>query len=751
MFKLNSTPFALSTLAILVIAGCNSETVYVDREIDSDIAESIDIGPYACTDDELATSPNKDCRLYIKGAMNSWSPRPEGQLHYQGDGVHIALFNMEEGSYAFKISDPDWSAERDLAISKDQDSNVHVDETFVLQRKYDEFENQNMDISVTGQDQVFRFTLDASTSTNTPSLYIENITEQDIDNLSTPIYIVGSFNDWEKSEEFKFEYAGAGNYQAKITFEQDQDIQFNLLQTVENNDLTYGALKNQLINLKEGASALTTFPGGVIHASVEAGNYVFGISTLGDGQIAVPISIAKVRANSGYDKITTAGTPISIGADGSTFAQSYHWETSSNAIDVTLEDDTLQSEEQFRQLATADSEGRYQVTLTTNADLDSATIDSHDVDVVTMANTNNVILMIGDGMGYSQLDVTRAYHGESLFMDSASHRGQIHTASADTLGYEKLAELGMHYYTDSAAAATAISTGYKVVSGTIAQARPGDGSDLETIVEYAQKMGKSVGVVATSHCVHATPAAFVAHGPNRNDFVQLSKSMFGDVQPNLALCGSKQVNDVDVISKEALANGYTVASTRTEMLSALDTLPDTDSEASIKFAGIFGEDEIPYVLPSDDQASNNWSYETLDIPHVEEMTNVAIDILSRNPNGFFLMVEGSQIDFAGHINDEERMIHETIKFDESVSAAADWVSRQNDTMLIVTADHETGGLELLKTNGPGEIPEVSWLWGNHTNVPVPMMAWGLNSEVVHGRSVDNTSVYSIMRGAFDAK
>ncbi|MGR5252045.1 alkaline phosphatase [Vibrio astriarenae] len=744
--NIQNKPFILSVMAVAVLAGCNeTDKEYV--EVDREIAESIDSGPYACTDDELIESPNKDCRLYIKGSMNSWSAPPQAQFHYQGDGMHIALFAMESGSYSFKISDPEWSAERDLAISEEADSAVTTDVLYELQRKYDEFRNQNMDIVVDGQDQIFKFALDASSGINNPTLYIENITDSDVDNLSSSIYLSGSFNDWGLKEDYQFDYVGAGNYQVTVSFSQQQDIQFNLVQNVDGQELIYGALKNQLIDLKEGASALTTYPGGVMHASVEEGTYVFGISTLGDGQVAIPVSISKVRANSGYDKLTSANTPISIGADGSTHADTFDWSVESDSIQVELKDDENQEDPSFRQVATADSEGRYAVTLTTNKNTASQATDQHEVDVVNMDDAKNVILMIGDGMGYAQLDVTRAYQGQSLFMDSASYRGQIHTASADTLGYEKLAGLGMNYYTDSAAAATAMSTGVKVVSGTIAQARPGDGSNLETILEHAQKMGKSVGVVATSHCVHATPAAFVAHGPNRNDFSQLSESMFGDVKPNLAICGSKLVKEVDVISQAAEENNYIVVKNRTDMLAALDNLPSQDDQAEIRFAAVFGEDEIPYVLPTEYQQDKGWSYDSLDIPHIQEMTEVAIDILSRNSNGFFLMVEGSQIDFAGHINDEERLIYETIKFDESVKEAVDWAVARDDTMVIVTADHETGGLELLKTNGAGEVPEVSWLWGNHTNVPVPMFAWGVNADVVHGRSVDNTSVHSIMYGS----
>ncbi|GDY25385.1 hypothetical protein AHAT_12750 [Agarivorans sp. Toyoura001] len=724
-----------------VVVGCNSDTEYV--YVDPPIADSIDLGPFKCSDEEIAADANKDCRLYIKGSMNSWSSRPEAQLHYQGDGEYIALFSMQPGEYSFKISDPSWSAERDLAIGEDADAEVVFDIPMELQRKYDDFGNQNMDITVSSdEDQVYRFTLDSSATINNPTLLIENITDTDVDNLSQAMYLVGTFNDWTANDSSEFSYAGAGNYQLQVKFAEAGTISFNLHQGIDK-PLVYGSLDNQPISLSEGESSLTTYPGGKMSAQVEAGTYVFSLSTLGDGQQAVPLTLSKMRAVVGHDTITVPDLATSVTADGSTFAQSYTWETEGD-ITVGLANDETQTIEGIRQLATADSLGRYQVNLSINKGQAS---DSQDIDVIDLVSANNIVMMIGDGMGYGQIDITRAYQGESLFLESGKHRGDIKTASADTLGYENLAELGMNYYTDSAAAATAISTGRKAISGTIAQARPGDGSDLETILEYAQKQGKSVGIVATSHCVHATPAAFASHGPNRNDFVTLSQSMFGDVKPNVALCGSKQVDDVDVISQQAALGGYTIVKNKTDMIPAVAALPATDPDAEILFAGIFGEDEIPYVLPLGDQKS----YEEQDIPQLNEMTQVAIDILSKNPNGFVLMVEGSQIDFAGHLNDEERLIHETIAFDTTVEDVANWADLRSDSMVIVTADHETGGLKLEKTNGVGVVPEVSWKWGSHTNVDVPIASWGLNSHAFVGRSVDNTAIYNVMRGALDAE
>ncbi|WP_394202391.1 alkaline phosphatase [Marinagarivorans algicola] len=750
----------IAFLAIVTsIAGCSDDTkteyveVIKEVEVEADtvagesIVSSIDLGPFKCSAQELSENSEKDCRLYIKGSMNSWSSRPEAQLHYQGDGKYIALFSMQPGSYAFKIADSDWSPERDLAIGKEVSSEVQFDTAMELQRKYDDFENQNMDITVTGdEDQVYRFTLDASQGINTPSLLIENISATDADNLSQPLYLVGTFNNWSHSKDTEFVYKGAGTYEAVVNFLEARTIAFNVHQGDET-PLVYGSLDNKHINLQESISALTAFPGGKMSAKVTAGSYVFSVSVLGERQQAIPLSMKKIRAVAGHDTITGVNVATSLTADGSYAAETYHW-VAQGDMNVALTNDATQAPATKRQLASAEGVGRYSVTLTTNQETPLAASAGHDVDVIALEKANNIILMIGDGMGYPQIAVTSAYKGEALFLESGKHRGDIKTASADTLGHEDLPEIGAHYYTDSAAAASAMATGRKTNSGTIAQAQPGDGSNLETILEYAQSLGKSVGIVATSHCVHATPASFAAHGPSRNDFAALSASMYGEVKPNVTLCGSKLVDQVDVISTEAEKANYTLVKNKTDLATALTALPATDPKAEILFAGIFGENEIPYVLANENQKS----YEAQDIPQLNEMAAAAINILSKNPNGFVLMIEGSQIDFAGHINDTQRVIYETLAFDKAVKEVVTWAEQRTDTMVLVTADHETGGLQLSKSNGAGKVPEVTWLWGSHTNVDVPIASWGhINTHAFVGRTVENTAIYNVMRGALDAQ
>ena len=201
-----------------------------------DLATNIDFGPFGCTDSELTATPDKNCRLYIKGSMNSWSSRPEAELTHQGNGVYIALFRMSPGSYSFKISDPAWSAERDLAIGTGASADVVLNTPMTLQRKYTaqdgtSYSNQNMTIAVTGdEDQIFRFTLDASGTINQPTLMIENVTAADSSNLTQPLYLVGSFNNWSAHEDFLFEYEGAGSYEVMATFDAPQYISFKVQQ-----------------------------------------------------------------------------------------------------------------------------------------------------------------------------------------------------------------------------------------------------------------------------------------------------------------------------------------------------------------------------------------------------------------------------------------------------------------------------------------------------------------------------------------
>jgi alkaline phosphatase len=171
--------------------------------------------------------------------------------------------------------------------------------------------------------------------------------------------------------------------------------------------------------------------------------------------------------------------------------------------------------------------------------------------------------------------------------------------------------------------------------------------------------------------------------------------------------------------------GYITVIDAAEM-QALD--PDNVSYVS----GQFGTGHMPY------------EYDGLGaLPHLSDTTDMALDILEEDPEGFFLMVEGGRIDHAAHANDIRRTIHETLEFADAVQLAMDWAFGRTDTLIIVTADHETGGLTVLPGEDPDGYPNVSWLWGEHTWYDVPIYASGVNADMIGG-TMDNTDLFEIV-------
>lgn len=330
----------------------------------------------------------------------------------------------------------------------------------------------------------------------------------------------------------------------------------------------------------------------------------------------------------------------------------------------------------------------------------------------------NVIFLIGDGMGFEQVRAGGMYaHGAggAFPFESFPYRGQITTYSANSS------------ITDSAAAATAIATGRKVNNGVISLAIPGNGGELETLLEYSQARGKRSGLVTTTYMTHATPAAFGAHEPSRNNLSQIAGDYLNQTRPNLLFGGGG--NGLSLA--RAVAAGYTVVTDRAEM-QALN--PATAELVS----GQFGRTHLPYEY--DYSIGADPGYDTL--PHLSEMTVAALDILDRDPDGFFLMVEGGRIDHAGHENHIRRNVFETIEFSNTLDEVFDWVQGRDDTLLLVTADHETGGLSVLANNGQGNFPTVRWSTTGHTGVNVPIYAWGVNAELISG-VMDNTDLFRV--------
>ena len=320
----------------------------------------------------------------------------------------------------------------------------------------------------------------------------------------------------------------------------------------------------------------------------------------------------------------------------------------------------------------------------------------------------NIIFMIGDGMGFEQVKAAGMYlNGQegALPFESLPVRGEVMTKSADSA------------VTDSAAAATAMATGIKVNNQVVSIALPGDGKDLKTFTEFFKEYGKRTGILTNSYLNDATPACFSGHARKRDDFEELSRDMIKNVHPSLLFGGGCKGMSAGFLEDA----GYAVA---TDLKSMEELTPESKS-----WAGLFGASMLPYEKGGD--------YSRL--PRLSQMVKKALLLLD-NEKGFFIMVEGGLIDKAGHGNDLEKSIGETVEFGNAVKTVLAWAKDRNDTLIIVTADHETGGLTVIENNGRGNYPEVTWKSKGHSGVNVPLYVWGENSEAF-GKTIDNTDIF----------
>ncbi|MCB2199178.1 alkaline phosphatase [bacterium] len=325
----------------------------------------------------------------------------------------------------------------------------------------------------------------------------------------------------------------------------------------------------------------------------------------------------------------------------------------------------------------------------------------------------NIILMIGDGMGLGHVAMTRFYAvgaNGRLTMERFPVTSFVNTHSAKQL------------VTDSAAAATAMSTGVKTNNKMISVTP--DMLELPTVLELAEKKGLSTGLVATSTVTHATPASFAAHEKKRKDEDKIAADMTASGVDVLMGGGreyfvgpddseGKRDDDRDLF-REFADHGYDTVTTREGMLKSTGD----------KLVGLF---EYHAMTSEGDE------------PTLREMTAKALDILSRNENGFFLMVEGSQIDWAAHDNDPDGIVYHTLHFDLAIREALEFAKKDGQTLIIVTADHETGGVTIPKGDLDGDDLDVDFSTGHHTATPVPLFAYGPSAERFSGM-MDNTDI-----------
>ena len=315
----------------------------------------------------------------------------------------------------------------------------------------------------------------------------------------------------------------------------------------------------------------------------------------------------------------------------------------------------------------------------------------------------NIILLIGDGTGLNQITLSRmAISGANsrLYIDQLPYSGISLTHSIDNI------------ITDSAAAATAWATGAKTKNKFIS-VTPNE-KVLSSLTEVLFTKGFLSGVVATSSVTHATPAAFYAHVNNRYKEKEIA-SQLQSSNINIAFGGGLNFFDLNVNNEQI------------KYIYELDELNNINTSSSKRIIGLFDNDGIR-------RASFR--------PSQQLMTKKALDILSKRTaecSGFFLMTEGSQIDWASHDNDASRMITEFRDFDLSIKSAVEFINTKDDTLLIVTADHETGGLQILKEDK--DSVHIQWGTGSHTGIPVGVFSYGPGAELFTG-TMDNTEIHA---------
>ncbi|MBD3107635.1 alkaline phosphatase [Bacillus sp. AGMB 02131] len=267
--------------------------------------------------------------------------------------------------------------------------------------------------------------------------------------------------------------------------------------------------------------------------------------------------------------------------------------------------------------------------------------------------------MIADGFSTSYATCYRWYKGEETLLDSmlvGMHRN--YSANSEV--------------TDSAAAATAMATGVKTNNGMISTSP--DGKGLKTILEAAKEIGKSTGIVATSAVTHATPACFASHVDNRSNQEDIAPQILENDVDVILGGGSNYFSDS--LIEDATDNGYTFVTNRNELLD--------DSTNTTKLIGLFSEDSMAPELDRE---------ETIE-PSIAEMSKAAINILKKDDDGFFLMIEGSQIDSAGHDHDAAWAMKDMEAFEEALQIVLDFAKENDDTLVIVTGDHDNGGLSV---------------------------------------------------------
>jgi len=415
----------------------------------------------------------------------------------------------------------------------------------------------------------------------------------------------------------------------------------------------------------------------------------------------------------------------------------------------------------------------------------------------------NIIIMISDGLGFNHLEAASYYeYGKNFrqIFNRFPYNYAMSTYMAYYVGdpcygsgYDRvLAWCDFEYvktcYTDSAAAATAMSTGVKTYGGAVGVDL--DQQPLVHALEFAEQKGKATGVVTSVEWSHATPAGFVAHNVSRNNYAEIGQEMVYDSAADVIMgCGhpcydrdgvyNDCTNTFKYVGGEDTWNDLVAGTAGGDADGDGDDDPWVLIQTRAEFLAlangptpkrVLGTAQVYQTLQKDrsgDEYADPYVVPFINtVPTLEEMTNAALNILDDDPDGLFLMVEGGAVDWASHGNQSGRMIEEQIDFENAVKAVVEWVNRNSnwgETLLIVTSGHETGYLtgpgsdptwEPIVNNGAGNLPGMEWHSDLQTNSLVSVSAMGSagrmlqryadENDLVRGPYIDNTELSMVI-------
>lgn len=354
---------------------------------------------------------------------------------------------------------------------------------------------------------------------------------------------------------------------------------------------------------------------------------------------------------------------------------------------------------------------------TTSPELDTDVLEWVDYAEYTLdeaADVKNVILMIGDGMGENIIKASEIVKGDKLVMSGLKNQTHVTT-------YSQSVTEGLADFTDSAASSTALSTGVKTYNQYIGVDK--DGNKLETMCEFAQSLGMKTGLVDRHYICHATPAGMAAHNESRDQYRTILREMLSEEIDLMFGGGSQYYKEGSSVKKVAKEHEYKFIENEEQLLSA--------SKDDGRLLGLFAYDNM---------ASASMK------PSLTTMTSKALELLDCE-EGFFLMVEGSNIDVFEADEDMKSTLEQMQSFDKTVDCVLKWASEHPGTLVLVTADHETGGVKIPENATADDINDSCFTsGGEHTNTNVLLMAGGAQSAgICREELIDNTDIAKYMR------